>query len=236
MAPISNDKNIRVLFVDDDEDIRALAACILQAAGMQVICAADGVEALKIWETWPADVLVLDIMMPGMDGLEVCRQVRLASDVPIMLLTALDQESDVLKGFDADVDEYVTKPFRPRELVARIRALHQRATRSRQENRSVYSYAELCFDPVSQRLLVDGQEIALTPVEFRLLLYLIQHPGQAVTKEDLLQKVWGYEEAGNDKNLVEAAVKRLRKKIEPEDSQRRFIHTVWGVGYRFETP
>ncbi len=232
----SPENKIRILFADDDADTRYLVGRILQKAGMCPILAENGYQALELWRNTSVDLIILDCMMPVVDGLEVCQRIRQVSDVPIILLTARGCEQDVVDGFGAGADDYVIKPFRTGELVARIHAILHRAARQHlvndiNENQLVFE--DLALDVSGQRIANNGKMIYLSPLEFRLLQYLMQHTGCAVSKQDLLYEVWGFFGQPDEINFIEAAIKRLRKKIEPDPTHPQYIHTVWGKGYRF---
>lgn len=224
---------MRVLFADDDSELRSLIRLILKNAAIEGVFAENGLHALELWRNNPVDLIILDLMMPNMDGLETCRFIRRVSNVPVIMLTAKTQEKDILRGFEAGADDYIMKPFRPKELVARIWAIQQRAIRSYRFMEEQVVFEDLALDKNSRRVMLRGRDIPLSPVEFRLLNYLMQNCGAIVSKGDLLQNVWGYVNSAGDLNLIEAAVKRLRRKIEPHPSIPHYIHTVWGVGYRF---
>jgi two-component system response regulator MtrA len=222
----------QVLFVDDDEDLRGLVGLALQDAGIHLLCASNGLEALEIWRCKPLDLVLLDIMMPGMDGLEVCRQIRLVSNIPIILLTAKGQEMDVVQGFEAGANDYIIKPFRPKELVARmVSAMNLVPQQGAEEKLLIYQ--NLALDTESRSLKQDNEFVPLTSLEFRLLEYLMQNTGVVLSKEKLLKHVWGYLDVNGDTNLIEAAVRRLRVKLEADPSSPELIRTVRGVGYLF---
>jgi len=224
---------MRILFADDDPEIRQMIKLVLEKAGMQVYLAENGQQALDMWRRRPVDVVVLDIMMPLLDGLSVCRRIRQTSTVPVILLSAMAQEEEVVCGLEAGADDYIVKPFRPKELVARLRAVAQRAARHYPESEAVLSFGDLRLDCGGQWVIKKGRPVQLTPLEFRLLQYLMQNIGVVFSKEDLFQNVWGYVQPSGEMNLIEAAIRRLRKKIEADPNQPRYIQTVWGAGYRF---
>ena len=223
--------NERVLLVEDDSSIRETTALGLGAAGFRVTGAADGREGLAEFRSRPYDLVVLDVMLPVLDGLEVCRQIRRESQVPILMLSARNDTVDVVVGLEVGADDYVTKPFELAELVARVRAAIRRAASSNESQ--ALAVGDLELDPAAHRVRKGGSEILLTATEFRLLLELARRPGQVFTRELLLQRVWGYEYLG-DSRLVDVAVQRLRSKIEDDPSRPRLIGTVRGVGYRLE--
>jgi DNA-binding response OmpR family regulator len=225
--------SVQILFVDDDLDIQKLVGSILKSEGMQVIFADDGLQAIEKWRQYEIDLVVLDVMMPVLDGFETCRRLRRVSDVPILMLTAKGQESDVVQGFEVGADDYVTKPFRARELVVRIKALVKRYARQEEQEREKLAYQHLVLDLKERRVTYWGKTIQVTPLEFQLLQYLMKNMGTVLSKEELLRNVWGHVEAVGDMNLIEAAIRRLRKKLELDPSSPEYIQTVWGTGYRF---
>ena len=220
----------RVLFVEDDPSIREVTSLGLRQSGLRVDTAVDGREALSHFHAEPVDIVVLDVMLPKLDGLEVCREIRRTSRVPILMLSARSDTVDVVVGLELGADDYVTKPFELAELVARIRALLRRVSEPTGEG-IVYA-GDLEIDPAAFRVTRNGVELQLTATEFRLLLELARRPGQVFTRELLLDRVWNYEYLG-DSRLVDIAVQRLRAKI-AQDRQPRLITTVRGIGYRLE--
>jgi two-component system, OmpR family, response regulator MtrA len=221
----------RVLLVEDDPSIREVASLGLRGAGLRIETAADGREALALFQAEPYDLVVLDVMLPELDGLEVCREIRRSSRVPILMLSARSDTVDVVVGLELGADDYVTKPFEMPELVARVRVLLRRMDFPPVEE--VLRVGELEIDPAGFRATRDGVDLQLTATEFRLLLELARRPGQVFTRELLLERVWGYDYLG-DSRLVDIAVQRLRAKVELEPSRPRLITTVRGVGFRFE--
>ncbi|HLE53036.1 MAG TPA: response regulator transcription factor [Anaerolineales bacterium] len=225
---------MRILFADDDADTRKVVGGILHKAGLNPVFAENGSRALKLWQDNSFDLIILDYMMPVMDGVETCRRIRRVSDVPIILLTARGSEQDALAGFKAGADDYIVKPFRAAELVARIHAILNRTMRQRMYLENPLAFANLVLDSDARQVTFRGENIQLSPLEFRLLQYLMVHAGTTVSKQDLLYDVWGFCDLAGEINLIEAAIKRLRKKIEPDPSKPKYIRTVWGTGYRFE--
>jgi DNA-binding response OmpR family regulator len=222
-----------ILVADDDPETRELIRLILKDAGLKVVLGENGSQLLELWRANPIDLIILDVMMPVMDGFEACERIRRVSDVPIVFLTAKGQEGDVVNGFEIGADDYIVKPFRPGELIARVRAILNRLERLREDAGRRLQFEKLILDLDARRVVARGKTIEVTPLEFQLLQYLMQNVGIVMSKENLLQNVWGYAEAAGDLNLIEAAVRRLRRKLELDPSQPEYIHTVWGAGYRF---
>ncbi|MER7177699.1 response regulator transcription factor [Streptomyces mesophilus] len=209
-----------------------VVAGYLDRAGYRVERAADGPSALRAAQERLPDLVVLDLMLPGMDGLEVCRRLRERAPVPVIMLTARGDEDDRILGLEIGADDYVTKPFSPRELVLRVDSVLRRARLPRRSESPLISYAGIALDPSGRRATKDGRELALTLREFDLLAYLLRHPGEACSRERLMHEVWGWE--FGDLSTVTVHVRRLRGKIEEDPARPRLIQTVWGVGYRFE--
>ncbi|WP_395106651.1 response regulator [Actinomadura sp. SCN-SB] len=224
----------RVLVVDDDPTVAEVVARYLVRDGHEVRCVADGLEALRSAEAHPPDLVVLDLMLPGMDGLEVCRRLRESSAVPIVMLTALGAETDRLVGLETGADDYVTKPFSPRELALRVRSVLRRARGSLAPAPPARPLrdGDLLVDVQAHEATVGGEPLALTAREFDLLVFLLRHPRQAFTRDELLDRVWGW--SFGDSSTVTVHVRRLREKIERDPAAPRRLVTVWGVGYRYE--
>jgi two-component system response regulator MtrA len=221
----------KVLIVEDDPSIREVATLGLRAAGFCVDAAADGRGALAQFRATSYALVVLDVMLPELDGLDVCRHIRGSSSVPILMLSARTDTVDVVVGLELGADDYVTKPFDMAELVARVRALIRRTNGG--AIGELIQVGDLEIDPVGFRVTRAGDELSLTATEFRLLLELARRPGQVFTRELLLDRVWGYEYLG-DSRLVDIAVQRLRAKVEAIPREPRLVTTVRGVGYRLE--
>jgi two-component system, OmpR family, response regulator MtrA len=222
----------RILLVEDDPSIREIAKLGLTNAGFHVTTAADGREGLLHFHQTPFDLVVLDVMLPVLDGYEVCRQIRAESRVPVIMLSAKSDTVDVVVGLELGADDYVTKPFEMAELVARARAAVRRATAG--DDEPVLVRGDLEIDPGAFVARREDEELGLTATEFKLLLELARRPGQVFTRDLLLQRVWNYDYLG-DSRLVDVAVQRLRAKVEEDPKEPKMIKTVRGVGYRFDT-
>jgi two-component system response regulator RegX3 len=226
-----------ILLVEDEPTLRETLAYNLEQDGYRVITAADGREALERFRAQPPDLLVLDLMLPELSGMEVCRIVRQVSDVPILMLTARDSEIDKVVGLEVGADDYVTKPFSLRELQARIRALLRRtdATLATEPAVSTVRLGDVDVDLAGHQLLRDGQPLPVKPKVFELLAFLLRHPGQVFTREQLLQDVWGYDYAGETRT-VDVHIHALRALLEPDTSEPTLVQTVRGVGYVLRKP
>jgi len=226
----------RILVVDDEASIREVLTQYLELEGFTVLQAADGVEALRSAEAQPPDLVVLDLMLPGMDGLEVCRRLRATSAVPILMLTARSDETDKLAGFAVGTDDYVTKPFSPREVVVRVQAIMRRIEATSVPAMVLDDTLHLGNLTIRAQLRYverEGTPIELTAKEFDLLHFLATHPKQVFTRQQLLDNVWDYGYYG-DASTVTVHIRRLREKVELDPARPRHIKTVWGVGYKFE--
>ena len=223
-----------ILIVDDEETIVELVRHYLAREGFVVEDAADGIEGLRKCQALDPDVVILDLMLPGMSGTDLCREIRKTSRVPILMLTAKDDLVDKVVGFELGADDYVTKPFEPKELVARVKALHRRNVEVAPPRPTILSFPDLSIDPERREVLVVGQPVDLRPKEFDLLVALARHPGQVFSREQLLNSVWGYDFEGFSRT-VDVHVQHVRDKIAAAGGAL-CIHTVWGVGYKFQTP
>jgi DNA-binding response OmpR family regulator len=226
----------RVLVVDDDPNVAEVVSRYLEREGCQVETLSDGKTALDRALAEPPDLLVLDLMLPGVDGLEICRRLRALAPVPVIMLTAKGHEADRVIGLELGADDYVAKPFSPRELTARVKAVLRRArgpfAGTLPSSPTRLSDGDLEVDVAARQARLNGQTIALTARELELLVFLMRHPGRAFGRDDLLQEVWGY--SVGDTSTVTVHVRRLREKIEPDPAAPQRIATVWGVGYRWE--
>ena len=221
----------KILVIDDEPKIIQLTQDYLENAGFSVISAGDGERALAVIRDEQPDLVVLDLGLPGMDGLDVCRSIRKTSNLPIIMLTARDEETDKLVGLELGADDYITKPFSPKELVARVRSVLRRSELV-QEGREVFRVGDVTLDLPRMQVTVSGEEIELTATEFQLLQALASQPGRIFTRSQLLNAVHGvaiesYERA------IDAHIKNIRRKLEPYPHEPRYIQTVYGVGYRF---
>ncbi|HEY0701057.1 MAG TPA: response regulator transcription factor [Micromonospora sp.] len=223
----------RVLVVDDDQTVSDVVCRYLEHAGYAVTHAADGAAALAAVAREAPDLVVLDLMLPEVDGLEVCRRLRTRPDgIPVIMLTALGDEADRIAGLRIGADDYVTKPFSPRELVLRVRSVLRRVSGEPAARQRVLVDGELVVDPASRTARLRGAELTLTVREFDLLVHLMCHPSRALRRAELLERVWGW--SFGDQSTVTVHVRRLREKIEDDPGHPRRIVTVWGVGYRYE--
>jgi two-component system alkaline phosphatase synthesis response regulator PhoP len=221
-----------ILVVDDEPTILNTVKAYLEQEGYTVHTALDGVAALKAAQAFRPHLIVLDIMLPGMDGLEVLRRLRQESDVYVLMLTARADETDKIVGLTVGADDYLTKPFSPRELVARVKAIMRR-DRGVGLGEPALAFANLRIELDSRRVWKDNQPLDLTPIEFDLLYALARHRGRVLSREQLIEQVWGYDYYGDDR-VVDVHIGRLRKKIENDPSNPTIISTVRGAGYRFE--
>lgn len=237
-------KQQQILVVDDERTIREVVRRYLELEGFQVIEADTGTKALDLLADIQPDLIVLDIMLPGIDGLAITRKLRnpgdyeplsLSGDTPIILLTARTEEIDRITGFEVGADDYVVKPFSPRELVARVKAVLRRSSTGANNTETPIVFRNLELDPRSRTVTVDDTGVSLTAKEFDLLWFLARHPRQVFSRAQLLDNVWGFEFYG-DESTVTVHVRRLREKIEPDPAKPTYIQTVWGIGYKFEAP
>ncbi|HLY30103.1 MAG TPA: response regulator transcription factor [Ktedonobacterales bacterium] len=228
-----------MLIIEDDADILRLVRMYLTEAGFRVVSAEDGLIGLETYVREQPDLVVLDVMLPGLDGREVCRRIREIAQTPIIMLTARRMEEDRVQGLEMGADDYVTKPFSPRELVSRVRAVLRRAVPDKVDGASTPERPEriifpgLTIFPAAHRVEVDGRAVELTAKEFDLLLTLASAPGHAFSREALLSRVWGYDYLG-DSRTVDVHVGTLRKKIERDPAHPYLIKTIWGVGYSLD--
>lgn len=230
---MNENKDKRILVVDDEARIRGLICQYLEFEGYQHTEAANGKEAVELCSASggvPFDLIIMDIMMPEMDGLEAMRLIRKMADVPVLLLTAKGEEYDKVMGFDFGADDYVVKPFSPRELMARIRVLFKRMTPREKSNAQIYRYKDLSVNFSAYEVSIGDKKLDMTPKEFELLSYFIKNKGVVLNRETLLHQIWGYQFAA-DTRTVDTHIKMLRNNL---GSYRDLIKTVWGVGYRYD--
>ena len=218
----------KILIADDEQLMRQLVIDFLQPEGYEILEAADGKEALQIYHEQHPDLVLLDVMMPGYDGWTVCREIRRESSVPIMMLTAKGEEIDQLFAYDLGVDEYITKPFSPKILVAKIKALLRRT--QKEENEITAAADGVSIDQEARQVVLDGKNIDLSPTEYKLLTYLVTNAGKALSRRQILNKVWNYDYYG-DLRTVDTHINRLRIKL---GDKGKYIQTVRGYGYRYD--
>lgn len=235
-------KQQTIMVVDDEATIREVVRKYLELEGFKVLEASTGPQALDLLQSQKPNLIVLDLMLPGIDGFAITRTLRRSGefaplssggDIPIVMLTARTDEADRIAGFELGADDYVVKPFSPRELVARIKAVLRRTGHDATENETPIAFDQLYLDPRSRSVRVKEEDVVLTAKEFDLLWFMARHPKQVFTRSQLLDNVWGYEFYG-DESTVTVHVRRLREKIEPDPAQPTYIQTVWGVGYKLE--
>jgi two-component system response regulator ResD len=224
----------KILVVDDEPNIREVVGQYLRRDGYVVVSAADGEEALRLYRRDRPDLVVLDLMLPGLGGLEVCRQIQAEGRVPLIMLTARGEEEDRIVGLGLGADDYVVKPFSPRELVARVAAVLRRVSEPpvAGTNLEVLAFDGLRIDPNTREVLVRDVPVTLTALEFDLLYYLASRPRRVFTRDQLMKEVWDYAFAA-ETSTVTVHIRRLREKIEADPARPRYVQTVWGVGYRF---
>lgn len=228
--PISH---ARILIAEDEAPLRNLVRMSLEAAGHKVIAVGDGEAALQTFMTEPVELVILDVMMPKMDGFTVCEEIRKRSDVPVIMLTALGSTEDLVRGFELGADDYISKPFTFKEVQARIQAILRRVNWADEKHAPlIISIGAVTVDTESHEVYVNGEVAHLTPIEFELLYTLMADAGKPISKTDLFREVWGYDFVGGT-NLVEVTVRRLREKVEADPSNPSHILTVRGAGYKF---
>lgn len=220
-----------ILIVEDEEPVRELVSMYLKKEGFRVETADDGEKALTMARSFAPDLILLDLMLPRLDGWAVCKEIRKTMSVPIIMLTARGEEFDRVLGLEMGADDYITKPFSPREMLARVKAVLRRAKQAGEQN-TILSYPGLLIDHSASRVEVNGREIQFTPKEFELLWFLASHPRRVYSREQLLENVWGYAYPG-DYRTIDTHIKRLRQKLK-NPGAKNYIVTVWGKGYRFE--
>lgn len=226
------DSTIKVLIIEDEDKMRELMKIAFKKENIETYEAMDGKQGLNMFKTNQIDIVILDIMLPEIDGWTVCREIRRSSNVPIILLTARGEEFDKLFGFELGADDYIVKPFSPKELIARIKALLRRTENRNSDTSSNLELGEIIINRLSREVTIDNQPITLTNKEYELLYFLATNPKIVFNREQLLLKVWGYEQYG-DPRTVDTHIKKLREKL---GSHNNYISTIWGVGYKLEVP
>jgi two-component system KDP operon response regulator KdpE len=224
-----------ILVIEDDKELLQILCASLRQEAYQVLCARDGVEGLRIYEEKHPDLILLDLMLPYMDGWEICWRIRESSNVPIIMLTALSREQDMVRGLELGADDYITKPFRVSELRARIKAVLRRYRYSLSDDSVIQIDDRVAVDRTRACLVIDGQSVALSPLEYKLLRCFLDNTGRILTRQSLLTQVWGWEFVGETQYL-KVYIYQLRKKIEKDPQAPCYIHTERGIGYRFEPP
>lgn len=226
----------RVLVVEDEEFLRNLLFVSLDREGYLVEPVSNGIDALEIFEESSFELVLLDVMMPHMDGFEVCVELRKRSDVPIVMLTALSSSDDIVQGFELGADDFITKPFTFKEVHARLQAILRRIGWSRtRPTFTIMTYGDVVMNDEAHQVTIAGEEVHLTPIEYQLLHFLMSNADRPISKDVLFQEVWGYDFTGGT-NLVEVAMRRLREKIEKKPSSPQYLVTVRGAGYKFAIP
>ena len=225
----------RILIVDDDENIAELISLYLMKECYDTKIVGDGESALKEVPVFKPNLILLDLMLPGMDGYQVCREIRTTSQVPIIMLSAKGEVFDKVLGLELGADDYLIKPFSPRELVARVRALFRRTHLADEPQVEVLDFGDLVIDISGHKILVEGKEVDLTASEFKLLTTLARHPGRVYNRMELVEKVLGYDFEGYERT-IDSHVKNLRAKLGDDPKKPKWLYTVHGVGYRFEAP
>ena len=236
MNPATERPIQRILVVDDEPVVTEVVQRYLKLEGFDVAIASDGLKALEVAGSWKPDLVVLDLMLPKLDGLSVCRELRSNTTTPIIMLTARGEESDRIVGLELGADDYVVKPFSPRELVARVKSVLRRVSdRSLPElsKEEALTFGCLVINGATRQVIQGGRQVNLTSKEFDLLHFLATHPGHVFTRDQLMEHVWDFAYAG-DSSTVTVHVRRLREKLEPDPEKPRYVKTVWGVGYKFE--
>ena len=222
----------KILIADDEKNIVELCKLYLEKEGFETVCAYDGDEALRLFETDNPELVILDIMMPNTDGLKVCKEIRKTSQIPIIMLTAKSDTFDKVLGLELGADDYMTKPFEPKELVERVKAVLRRSETQKDTEKKEVSFPNLSINIENYELKINGEAVDAPPKEIELLYFLAQNPNRVYTREQLLDKVWGFDYFG-DSRTVDVHIKRLRQKLETAHENWQ-LKTVWGVGYKFE--
>jgi len=227
--------NATILVIDDDQDLAEMLHVALSRAGHRIVCAGQGYEGMEKLQAHDPDLVLLDLLVPDIDGWEICRRIRESSDIPIIMMTALGREQDVIRGLELGADDYVTKPFRLGELKARIRAALRRGRDRSEQAARLQVDDRLVIDQATHSLMVDGQPVDLSVTEYKLFTYFLENKGRILTRQSLLSYVWGWEYM-DQSDYLKVYVHRLRKKIEQNSQEPRYIVTERGLGYRFQIP
>jgi two-component system alkaline phosphatase synthesis response regulator PhoP len=224
----------KVLIIDDDADLRQLAGLLFKKAGAQIFTAQDGLDGLSKLFTCKPNLVILDVVMPGIGGFEICQRIRQISDIPIIMLTSLNAEKDMLQGLESGADDFLSKPFSPEVLIARAKTILRRSNNGTSQSTNYdFNHGRLSIDIDRRQVLVDEKRLKLSPIEFRLLVYLARHAGKVLTFDHILANVWGNEYKGS-MDYVHVYISHLRNKIEENARDPRYILTVHGIGYMFE--
>lgn len=223
----------KIMMVDDDLNICRVTSIYLQKAGYEVVFAYDGDQALKLFDTTKVDAIILDLMLPKVDGMKVCEKIRQASPVPIIMLTAKGQTTDKIDGLQLGADDYIVKPFDPNELIARLQAVLRRTQTDKVSNPELISIGKLEINTMTHVVSLNGNDVKLPKKEFELLLFLAKHPNRVFSRDELIEMIWGWDFEGEDR-VVDLYIKRLRSKLSKAENQSIMIKTVWGVGYQLE--
>ncbi len=227
------EKDIRILIVDDEEKITEVLKSYLEREGYQCVCAYNGKDALTQYQEYRPDLVILDLMLPDVSGEDVCRQIRCTSNTPVIMLTAKIEEESILNGLDIGADDYVTKPFSPKQLIARVNALLRRASPNKSWEKGLsFNHGDLVIDIEKLEVKKQGHHISLTPNEYDILLHLAKHPRKVFTREELIAFVLGADYEGYDRT-IDTHIKNLRQKLETNSKEPQYILTVYGVGYKF---
>lgn len=222
----------RILLVEDEKTLAKALKFSLEKEGFRVDVAYDGEEALQVFSRNEPDLIILDLMLPKIDGFEVCREIRRKSDLPVIMLTARDEDIDKILGLELGADDYMTKPFNTRELLARIRAILRRTGQGAAAGKKKITLGDLEIDLIKQKVVIKGREVSLTSKQYALLSFLASNPGRVYSREQLLEEVWGHDYE-SDLRTVDVHIRHLREKIEERPADPRYILTVWGAGYKF---
>jgi DNA-binding response OmpR family regulator len=223
----------KIMMVDDDLNICKVTSIYLQKAGYEVVFAYDGEQALQLFDNTKVDAIILDLMLPKVDGMEVCETIRQASTVPIIMLTAKGQTTDKIEGLQLGADDYIVKPFDPNELIARLQAVLRRTQSDKTSSTDLITIGELEINTMSHNVSLNGNEVKLPKKEFELLSFLAKHPNRVFSRDELIEMIWGWDFEGEDR-VVDLYIKRLRSKLSKAENQSISIKTIWGIGYQLE--